>query len=340
MAAGSFTCADLVKVTVKMSEIWADSAVEKQYKGNVGAALALIQEQNVTFPELKDPEKENTVRVEWVDDCNNAVGDLVNECVINGLESEGTCKDYELTIFKDIDYVINDRKFRTTNTNFEEVLARGWMNKIKALDEIVAQTIVAKIDSFAGANQFTTGIGDVVGNDTFIEAGFWTSAVMAYFAQVAILNESNDVYLLDGANLFQQNWLAQFTKLNADQASDQPMLQTIRTHFDLFNIDSILAPDKKTFMIDRSAVAMCSKVFYSSTPEQILNGADVIRFSIPSNALPGVSYDVIYQTQCSGSAILHKYKFIARFDVFLNPTSACNPTNTGVLSFTCGAAPP
>lgn len=339
MAAGDFTCADLVKVTVKMEEMWADSAVQKQYIANAEAAKAVMSEQTAIFVALEDPEKDNVVRVEWVDDCNNTVSDCGDECTIVGAESEATCKDYEITICKEIDYVINDRKFRTSNLSMEEVLARGWMNKLKALDEEVAKTVIAKIDSFAGVNAYDGGIGNVVGNETYISAAYWTPAIMAYFSQVAILNKSNDVYLLDGDNLFQQMWMAQFNSLNANQASEMPMISAIRTHFDLFNMNAVLAPDKKTFMIDKSAVALVHKAFYSTTPEQILNGADIIRFSVPSNNLPGVMYDVIYKTECSGSAILHKYKFIARFDVLLNPTSACNPDNTGVLSFTCGEAP-
>ena len=340
MPSGDFSCADLVKVTVKMQDMWSDSAVEKQYRGNVDAALAVLTEQTAQFIPLEDPMKDNIVRVEWVDDCNNTVADCTDECTITGAESEATCKDYEITICKEIEYSINDRKFRGSNLNFEEVMARGWMNKLKALDEEIAKTVVAKIDSFAGVNAYAGGIGNVVGNETYIDASYWTPAVMAYFAQVSILNESNDVYLLDGDNLFQQTWMANFNNPQSQSAGDLPKLQTIRTYFDLFNMNAVLAPDKKTFMIDKSAVALVSKSFYSSTPQQILNGADVIRWSVPSNSLPGVTYDVIYKTECVGSDIIHKYKFIARFDVFLNPTSGCNPDNTGVLSFVCGTPAP
>jgi len=340
LPAGDFSCADLLKVTVKMQDIWSPSAAEKQNQGNVEAALAVLTEQTATFTQLDDPEKDNVVRVEWIDDCDNTVVDCADDCIITGTESQATCKDYEISICKETSYTINDRKFRKKNVNFQEVLAKGWGNKLRILDEEIAKTVVAKVDSFAGVNPYATGIGDVVGNETYIEASMWTSAVMAYFAQVAILNKSNDVYLLDGDNLFQTNWIAQFNSLNANQASDAPMLATIRTYFDLFNMNAVLAPDKKTFMIDRGAVALVNKVRFPSVPEQILNGADVIRWSIPSNRLPGVMYDVLYKTECvNGGDILHKYKFIARFDVFLNPVSACDANNTGVLSFTCGEAP-
>jgi len=339
MASGDFTCADLVKVTVKMQDMWADSAVEKQYKGNVDAALAVLTEQTAQFTPLEDPNKDNIVRVEWIDDCNNVVADCTDECTIVGAESEATCKDYEIAICKEIEYSVDDRKFRGSNMSIDEVTARGWMNKIKALDEEIAKTVVAKVDSFAGVNQYGGGIGNVVGNETYIDAAYWTPAVMGYFAQVSILNKMSNPYLLDGDNLFQQTWIANFNSLNANQASELPKLQTIRTYFDLFNMNAVLAPDKKTFLIDKSAVALVSKSFYGSTPQQILNGADVIRWSIPSNSLPGVTYDVIYQTECSVNSIIHKYKFMARFDVFLNPTSACAVDNTGVLSFVCGPVP-
>ena len=104
-------------------------------------------------------------------------------------------------------------------------------------------------------------------------------------------------------------------------------------------MNAVLAPDQKTFMIDKGAVAIASKNQYGSSPVTISNGANITRFSVPSINLPGIVYDVVYKTECSGSDIIHKYKFIARFDVFLNPASECDPDNTGVLSFICGEAP-
>jgi hypothetical protein len=117
-----------------------------------------------------------------------------------------------------------------------------------------------------------------------------------------------------------------------------PMLEAIRTYNDLFNMNTVVGANKM-FMIDKGAIAFASKVRYSKTPEEISNGANMIRYSIPSKNLPGVSFDVIYKTACSDSDIIHSWKLIARFGTFNNPTSSCDNTNTGVLSFSCGVAP-
>jgi len=338
MPEGNFSCADLVVVKNKMEQMWADSVVQKQYTPQANSALAVLTEQTAQFVELKDSMKDNTVRVEWIDHCAGGVTDCTDECTITGSEAEATCEDYTISICKETEFVVKDLTFRTSSFSREEVLARGWMNSLKRLDEEIARTVVAKIDSFVGVNPYTTGLGNVVGTDTFVSASFWTAEIMAYLAQVSVLNKSQDVYILDGDNLFQQTWMAGYNQANANQGSQAPMLNSIRKYFDLFNVESVVGA-KKTFLIDKSAVALVSKVRYPSTPEQILNGANVIRWSTPSQYLPNISYDVIYKTECSGSDIFHKYKFIARFDVFQNPTSSCDTTNTGVLSFTCGEAP-
>jgi len=338
MPEGNFSCADLVVVSNKMEQMWADSVVQKQYTPQANSALAVLTEQTAQFIDLKNSLKDVDVRIEWIDHCAGGVTDCTDECSITGTEAQATCEDYAISICKETEFVVKDLTFRTSSFSREEVTARGWMNSLKRLDEEIAKTVVAKIDSFAGVNPYVGGIGNVVGTDTFVSGAYWTAEIMSYLAQVSILNKSQDVYILDGDNLFQQTWMAQYNQANANGGSQIGMLSSIRKYFDLFNVNAVVGA-KKTFLIDKGAVALISKVRYPSTPEQILNGANVIRWSVPSNYLPNIAYDVVYQTECSGSDIFHKYKFIARFDVFLNPTSACDTTNTGVLSFTCGEAP-
>jgi len=338
MADGNIACADYTSIQVMADDVWADNASNKQYIARCEAAKAILQEQTAEFIELKDPNKDRTVKIQWIDNCAAVAEDYVADCDHVGPKGEVTCEEYKIEEAKQSVYCIEEDKFRGSTVDMQMMVAKGWLTAMKKLDEEIAKSVIAKIDSFVGVNEFTGAPGQVAGTDTFIPAGNWGPEIFAYFAEAAIMNSSNDVFLLDGNNLFRQKWLAQYNQLNANEKSDIAMLETIRTYHDLFNMAAVVGANK-LFMIDRGAVALATKNRYSTTPREILTGADRVRFAVPSKNLPGVMYDVIYTTKCVAEDIVHTWKFVARFDTFLNPTSACNPTNTGVLSFTCGTAP-
>lgn len=332
------TCAKLLEIQVKADTIWADNAAKKEYTARCEAAKALISEQTANLIALKDPGKENKVSVQWIDTCNSVVSECGDECIIVGTEAQDTCKEYSLDQCIETSFKVNENKFRTSMWTREEYVAKLLLKADKDLCEEITKRMIASVDSFVGTNAFNGQPGVVAGTDTFIDGAYWTPEIMGYFAEAAIMNKSQDVFLLDGNNLFRQTWLANYQKLNANQGSNMPMLEAIRTYNDLFNMNAVVGSNKM-FMIDKGAVAFASKVRYSTTPESITNGANLIRYSIASKNLPGVSFDVIYKTECLDSNIIHSWKLIARFGTFSNPTSACDLGNTGVLSFTCGAAP-
>lgn len=338
MAAGDFSCADLVRVNVKLEDMWGDSAVQAEFKAYADAAVSVLSEQTVNF-ELLEGGKDRDVRLYWVDSCGITVGNCTDECTITGTVPEATCKDYSISICKETSGLkIPEKAFRSSNLSRDEVVARGFMKHKKALDEEIAKTVIAQIDSFAGANAYTDGVGQVSGTNTFIPPANWTPSVMAYLIHAAQLNKFMNPYLLSGSNLFDQSMLADFNAGNANGSGNAGLMASMRKHFDLFNMDAVLGV-KKSFMLDKNSVALVAKNYYEETPIQYTNGADQIRFSVPSDNLAGVRYDVIYKTECVGNEINHLWRFTANFDVFNNPSSICDATRTGVLTFECGVAP-
>lgn len=336
---GNIACADYTSIQVFAQDVWADNASNKQYIARAEAAKAVLQEQTAELIPLTDPDKDLTVKIQWIDMCANTVENLDPDCDFVGAEGEITCEEKEITEAKQSVYSITENKFRGSTADIQMMIAKGWLTAKKKLDEEIAKSVIAKINGFVGVNEYGGAPGQVSGTDTFIPPANWGPEIMAYFAQAAIINSSSDVYILDGDNLFRQTWLAQFNAMNPNEQSGKALLGTIRTYFDMFNMAAIVGADTM-FMIDKSAVSLVTKNRYSSAPRNINNGADRIRFSVPSDNLPGVVYDVVYTTVClPNEDIQHNWKFIARFDTFLNPTSSCNPTNTGVLSFSCGVAP-
>ncbi len=339
MADGNIACADFTSIQVMADQIWANSAKNKQFIAKCDALKAVLFEQTTELVPILDPDKDLTVKIQWVDMCDNTVENLDPDCVFVGAEGEATCLEHTITEAKQSVFSALENKFRGSTMDIQMFIAKGWLTAKKLLDEEMTKSMIAKIDGFVGENEYLGAPGQVVGTDTFIPPAHWGPEIMAYFAQASIINMSSDTYILDGDNLFRQTWLADFKALNQNEKDGKAMLETIRTYHDLFNMAAIVGA-QKLFLIDKSAVTHQTKNRYSTAPRNILNGADRIRFAVPSDNLPGVVYDVVYTTEClPNEDIRHNWKFIARFDTFLNPTSACNPTNTGVLSFTCGEAP-
>ncbi|MCA9497106.1 MAG: hypothetical protein KC589_09245 [Nanoarchaeota archaeon] len=339
MAEGVFDCADLVEIQVKADMIWSDNASNKEYVSRSEALQVLLAEQTADLTVLEDSDKDRDVKIMWVDYCASTVEDCAgDECTVDGNEPEATCKTYALDQCIETSFKVSENRFRTSNLSREEVVAKAMLKAQKDLEEEIARRMIASVDTFVGENESTNQPGVVAGTDTYIDGSYWTADIFGYLSEAGVLNKFTDPFILDGNNLYRQAWMSKYQGLNANEGSKPALFGSIRTYHDLFNMNQVLGANKM-FMIDKGAIAFASKVRYSATPVTYGNGANLTRYSIPSKNVAGLSFDVVYKTSCSGDDITHHWKLIARFGTFLNPNSACNSTNTGVLSFTCGTQP-
>lgn len=338
--AGTFTCTALQKVIAKIDKAWADNQQKMEFVPQVDVVTAIRKEQTATLREIQNPEKDNTFKIYWVIDCNSGVeDDDGDDCDFDGPEAESRCKEYALDIKKSVKFQNRENMGRTNDINREDALAVQMMKRMVELDETIAQTVVAKINSFAGTNQFTSGIGEVDGVTTYISPSYWGGDMYGYFAQVVIMNKLSNPFIIHGSNLFQQNWQAPLNGLNQNQKDQAPKLNSIRSYWDMFNIDSVNSPDKVSYLITRGAIAIANKAYYPmNNPTEYLTDKPSKRWSIESKSIPGIFYDVIYAMTCDGEDIIHKYKIKVKFGVYLNPFG-CNDEVTGVLKFVCGLAP-
>lgn len=324
--AGDFTCADLLEVKARASQAWGDNRNAADLSANVVAAQAVLEQQTVTLPELKDQSKDLSLTVDWVEACDIAVQACDDSCTFTGPEAGATCKTYTLDECEEATFSVTDGKLRKSSLNKEEIVALNMRKAIKVMEENIAAKVVAAVDSFAGVNALTGGIAGLSGSD--IPAPLWNGDAFAYFSQVAIMNKFTSPWMLSGSNLYQLNWLAR----QSSTPDELRKLTTFPQYFDLFNVDGTVG--KKTYLIDRGAVALISKVYYGPTPESRVD--DLVAYSMPSDRLPGVSFDVYYDKECLGlDDIRHNFKIVARYGIFQNPINECNPDNTGVLAFEC-----
>lgn len=339
----ALTCAQLQKVVAKIDRIWADPIAKEDYSSDVGVLEALRKEQTAKIEELTNPDKDKEIRIWWLKDCADTVNDCeddADDCEFSGDEVSQACEDYALDICINVKFSIEDNVFRTNEANADEALAKALARRLKLLDERLTSKAVAKLNTFVGTNQYTGGIGTVSGVTTYIKASHWGPDMFGYFGMVKTMNRFANPYLIHGSNLFQANWQAQYNAANANQKADAPKLSSMRSYWDLFNVDTINAPDSVSYMIDKGAIAFVSKARYPKNNPKVYQFGQ--RWSIESKALPGVWYDVYYKERCEMvngvEKIWHDYKLTARAGVFLNPTG-CNADKTGVLKFVCGTAP-
>lgn len=335
-AAGTLTCGDLLAIQLMADNVWADNASAKFYKANTGAIDAIRENQTVSFPQLQT-DKWNQIKLIWLEMCGTDTTACTDLCAAGTLdEIQSGCETHELACLAEAGFTINQFAFDYTSYDFQMAVAKGFLAKTKLLDEKIAQLAVAALSSFAGVNQYTTGLAEGTGN-AFIPPAYWGSDLMAEFAMIAIINKFNNPYLVSGSNLYKSNWNAMMNAGNADGAGAAKKMDFFPAYFDLFNVDSVNTPDKVTYLVDPNALAFVNKARYpdASNPIIYTNGANKTLYSIPSRNLAGINYDVIYSTVCTDDEIVHNFKIKATGAFLQNPVG-CNDEITGVLEFKCG----
>lgn len=339
---GNFTPALLQKVIAKMDSIWKDNQTVNDYVAEVEVLRAIRAEQTATLREIENPEKDKVLKIIWVADCNTGVVDCEDGeddqfCDWTGPQAEARSKDYALDECQTVAFTIEESVFYTSELNQEEVLAKQFMARMKELEEAMARKTVAKLNSFAGVNQYTGGIGVVDDVVTYIAPNYWTPDMYGYFSLVARKNKLNNPFLIHGSNLYMQNWNAPYIAANANTKDGEPKLRSIRSYWDIFNIDEVNEGIKRSYMIAKGAVAFANKARYPKNSPRVYQFGK--RWSIQSNSLPGVWFDVFYKERCGNDEqVFYDFKMRAKYGVYLNPFG-CNEDVTGVLLFDCGTGP-
>ena len=340
MSAGSFTCAQLAEVQLKADSIWENASLKKDYVGKVEALSCIRSHQTVKLVDLEGA-KDKTVNLIWAKDCDDTTTACGTECTVGGNELEAGCQTFTLDLCRQACFTVDEKDMRNKFLSKEDLIATGFLRKMRSLDEWITQQLVAKLDTFKGVNAYTGGKGTVAGFTTTVPAAFWNASLFAYFQMVGEINKFNCNYLLSGSNLFEAAQNAQWNSANADGKGAANMFNSMDICFDLFNMDSVLTPDLATFMLDCNAVAFVSKNYYpfamgsnQANAWGGVGGEVGMKFQIESKNLPGVFYDVTYKITCVGNEIKHNFCLDFNGGIFRNPLG-CNLNNTGILKFVC-----
>lgn len=332
-AEGSLSCLDLQAIILKMDTVWPENASKKMYQAKVEALRAIRENQTVTLAPLQEKDKTNSVKLIWMEMCNDdiaACSDLCDNPAFAELQSG--CETHSLSCLAEVGFKIGENTFDSKYGNYQDAIAFGMMANLKKLDERLAVLGVTALGAMAGVNQYTEGITEGTGN-AFIPPQYWGPDLMGEFAMISQINRFNDAYLLSGTNLYKSLWNSEMNRSNGEGKGAANKMSSMDIYFDLFNVNPVAG--KSTYMIDPNAIAFINKAKYSSTPKEYTNGANMTLYSVESKNLPGIFYDVKYTTVCTDAEVFHQFKIWATGAFLQNPTG-CNDEITGILEFTCG----
>lgn len=331
-------CGSLATIQLMAADRWLNAGNKKDYIANVEAAKAVLENQGgVNLVELKDPNKERKISLEWPEKCSITVDSCAeDDCTITGSDVTPVCKEYDVECLGETSYKLGERGYRTKTLEFQQAMADNQLKHMKAMDEKIAALILAGLDANAGINVYTTAPGSVVSDITYIGAANWNEYIAGYLAMVARMNKMRNPVVLDSTNLFQLWFNLQKDAANADGKGAWAKLTSVlgNPYFDPENMTGDYAA--KTYIFDQGSVYFASKTWNPSRPEK--KAGDRYLYSVPSNNLPGISYDIFTQETCSSNEFYVATKIQLHGGFYTTPYP-CDENNTGILTFKCGAVP-
>lgn len=336
-SAGVLYPSELLAIQTKADDIWFNDPRMADYMPNAKAAQVLLEVQTARFEELRNPYKDRTVQVAWLDQCDAEAEDCDSQCEIDGTVASTSVQEYALTTCKKVGFKVPSRLLRTNLFGMEDFVARQHLKMLKTLDEFWAVQVVSAIEANKGENAYTDQY-NVTGDTTEIPPSAWTPNLFGYFELVKQLNKITGAFLLTGKNLFLQDWQVKMNQANGEGKGAANMINTLRTEFDLFNLTAA-GVGSSSFLVHPNALALITKAEsadYTAAVPDSLHGKDIHqeRYSVNSNTLQGVKYDVRYGLVCEGDEIYHVWQYQTKGDVLVNP-AGCTATRTGILGFDC-----
>ena len=332
---GSFTETELLQHRVIASNILFDDRIKQQFIPQFDILKGIQAVQTATINADFKRKKKYDVEVMWENFCDIEAEACSDSCTLGGNKSSTNTETYTLSCFKEVGFTMSENDF--IDNEFEINIAKALLTADKRLVEAYAQYAVAQLEAFRGTNAMgSSGKGTVVGADTNINPSYWNPSLFAYLNRVGIMNRFTNPILISGNNLYESYYLAQANAGNSNGKGDHALFGTMPIYFDLFNIDTVNDPAFKTYMLSMGSLAMVSKAFNPIVPETTF---DNTRYTMRSNFMPSLVYDVWYNNKCESSAsrlVEHNWTIRLTADIYNNP-QGCETGDTGILSFACSS---
>lgn len=331
-------CAVLQEVDVMVDAKFKDALANQEVIANSESAVALIENTTADFSDLTGV-KDRELKLNWLSYCDAGTEEISTDCETTATaQIAANCESHTITLSRQSKgFFVAEKDLRNKKYETKQLIAKGIEGDLVVLDEWWSEQSVARINSFVGVNAYDNPAWNVTGTDTFIPAAMWTPSITGELALTAKLNKFTSPFLLSGKNMYMANWNAQMNATDPTGTSAKKRADYFKIYHDLFNLDAYNSGTLKTYMIQKGALAFATKSYYRDyTAAAPFKGPnDTYIWSVASPTLPGVFYDVHYQYTCVSNEYIHSFQIKTYGDVFENPLG-CDPTNTGVLSLTCG----
>lgn len=349
MAAGDFSPTQLLKLQLKAELMWKDSQLAASTVPHADAAIAVLSKQTARFEVFSNRDKDLEVRVNWIDPCSVVAEDCVESCDEEQPELGTNGKDYKPNICKQSGFSIDQEKFRTNQFGLEETFAVGLQGAKKALDEYWAQQVLVKLSTFAGVNVSNPNYNPV-GNSTLIPLLGQNLSSLTQLMQDGMLNRIDNAYFIDNGIFYQALTNAAFDAGNAEGKGAAARLKVFQDVFytDMWNFLPAGVTEDDVFMINSGAVAMKTVNRNPDTPLYMGHKVGETLYTVNSDLLPGVKYDVVYTVKCKivnqKKHYFHTWTLKTHGLIELNPVGCpvqfgnTIVSPTGVLSYNDGVS--
>ncbi len=326
--------ADQCDIVLKAEEVWADSQNQTDmYTADAETIKALAERQEGRtriITELENPELEdNAVKIVWLDNCGETLDETCQDvCALTAAEVAMNSKDFTLTNCKSASFKINENDVLRNRYTIDEIVARKLLAKMKALDEHINAQSLLFLSANAGYNKnpetYTFG-----GTTLSIPAADYTTDLYVKMAIDAKINKLSDPFVVDNGALYRYYLNAQLEQGNAEGKGSQRKTMLFPTYFDLVGFPSAPVTDD-TFLISSSAYAFASRNYNGNTPIEVNpKEGRQMRWSMPSNTVAGLRYDIYHEYSCTGKRFTHTYYIEANFGFALNPVGCDVLVSTG-----------
>lgn len=316
--------ADQCDIILKAEEVWADSQkLTEMYTPHAETIQAMTMKQKDrtrVITELENPELEgNNVKIVWLDNCGEELDASTQDfCDFTGQEVGMNSMDVNLSKKKSASFIINENDILRNRYTLDEIVARKVLAKIKALDEHINLQSLLFLSASAGYTNNAEGY-TLNGTTLEIPAADYNNDLYVKMIIDAQLNELNDAFVVDNGALYRHFLNAQLDRNNSEGVGENNRTQLFDSYFDLRGFAKAGISDD-TFLVSPGAYAFASRNYNPEAPMEVHpKDGRQIRYSIPSNTIAGLRYDVVYEYVCSGKRFVHKYYMEANFDFVLNP---------------------
>lgn len=335
-------------IILKAEQVWADSQNQtEQYTADADTVKALAEKQkdrtrfltSIEDPNLDDDE----VKVVWIDTCGTGIDEVTQDvCDFSGGDAPLNSETYVLDQTKSATFSIDENDLRRNQYSIEEYAAKQLLAKTKALDEHINAQSLLFLSANAGWNKNPETYNF---NATTLEipTADYNVDLLVKMAKDAKINKLMDPFVVDSGNLFTPFLKAELEAGNGEGKGAFRKRNLFNTSFDLVGFPTAPVTDT-TFLISPSSYAFASRTYNPDTPTTVTpTDGWQQRYTIPSNNVPGLKYDVYYKYECVGKRFKHTWSIHANWGFFLNP-KGCDvlistgpdvfDNVTGILSYT------